>query len=131
VGRAIGGYLSDRLGKVRVILAVSLLSGPIIYLLNLTTFGFGLYAVMAGIGMCMYMVMPTSESYIIGHSPERHRSTILGIYYFGSRGGPGVVTPILGYMLDKFSFNYTFAMAGSIVLAVTLICSIFLRGAKD
>ena len=127
----LGGYLSDRLGKVRGILAVSLLSGPVIYLLNLTSFGFGLYAVMAGIGMCMYMVMPTSESYIIGHSPERHRSTILGIYYFGSRGGPGVVTPILGYMLDKFSFNFTFTIAGSIVLAVTLICSIFLRGAKD
>ncbi len=127
----LGGYLSDRLGKVRVMLAISLITGPIIYLLNLTSFGFGLYVIMAGIGMCMYMLMPTSESYIISHSPEHRRSTILGIYYFGSRGGPGVVTPILGYLIDKFSFNYAFTMAAAAILAVTLICSIFLRGARD
>ncbi len=127
----LGGYLSDRLGKVRVMLAVSLITGPTIYLLNLTSFGFSLYMVMLGIGMCMYMLMPTSESYIISHSPGRHRSTILGIYYFGSRGGPGVITPILGYLIDKFGFSYAFTLAGVAVLAVTLICSLFLHGTRD
>jgi MFS family permease len=127
----LGGYLSDRLGKVRVLVAVSLITGPVIYLLNLASFGLSLFVVLAGIGTCMHMMMPTSESYIISHSPEHRRSTILGIYYFGSRGGPGLVTPILGYLVDKFGFNYAFTMAGAALLAVTLICSIFLRGAKD
>ena len=58
----LGGYLSDRLGKVRVMLAISLITGPVIYLLKLTTFGFSLYLIMTGIGICMYMLMPTSES---------------------------------------------------------------------
>lgn len=127
----LGGYLSDRLGKIRVMVIVSLITGPVIYLLNLTSFGWGLYAVMAGIGMCMHMMMPTSESYIISHSPEHRRSTILGIYYFGSRGGPGVVTPILGYLIDKLGFDYAFTIAAAALIAVTLICSTFLRGARD
>ena len=127
----LGGYLSDRLGKVRVLVVVSLITGPVIYLLNLVSFGLSLFVVLAGIGTCMHMIMPTSESYIISHSPEHRRSTILGIYYFGSRGGPGLVTPILGYLIDKFGFNYAFTMAGAAILAITIICSIFLRGAKD
>jgi ACS family glucarate transporter-like MFS transporter len=127
----LGGYLSDRLGKIRVMVVGSLIAGPIIYLLNLASFGWSLYVVMTLVGMSMYLLMPTSEAYIISHTPEHRRSTILGIYYFGSRGGPGVVAPVLGYLIDKLGFDHTFTIAGAIILIVTLICSIFLRGSRD
>ncbi len=122
----LGGYLSDRFGRVPVILIVSLISGPIIYLVNLVPYGFGFGAVLLIIGITATMRMPVSEAYIIGESPERHRSTILGIYYFSGMEGGGILTPVVGNLIDRFGFYSTFTFAGAALVAVTLIYSIFL-----
>ena len=127
----LGGYLSDRLGKVRVLLIVSILAGPIIYLLNLVSFGWSLYLTMIAIGASMYMLMPTSEAYIITNAPQQRRSTILGIYYFGSRGGPGVVAPMLGYVIDRLGFENAFTIVGAAFVGITLLCSLFLYKVRD
>jgi len=127
----LGGYLSDRLGKVPVMLVASLVAGPIIYLLNLVPYGWGIPAVLLIIGMCQMVRMPVSEAYIISQTSERRRSTVLGVYYFGSRGGPGALTPVLGYLIDRFGFYTSFTAVGATLLAVTLGCSIFLWGRRD
>ena len=123
----LGGYLSDRFGAVPVILIVSLLAGPAIYLLNLVSYGWTMVLVVMVIGMCMDMRMPVSEAYVIGHTTERNRSTLLGIYYFMSRGGPGIVTPVLGYLIDRFGFGTGFTVTGAVMFTVVLVCALFLR----
>ncbi len=123
----LGGYLSDRFGSVPVMLAVGFITGPIIYLLNLMPYGWGIYALLVIIGMTVYVRMPASESYIINQTSERNRSTILGIYYFGAMEGGGVLTPILGFLIDRFGFYTSFTIAGAVIVAVTLLCSIWLR----
>jgi len=127
----LGGYLADRLGKVPVMLTVSFIAGPAIYLLSLVSFGWSISVVLLLIGTCMYIGMPVSEAYIISHTSERNRSTILGIYYFASRGGPGLTIPVVGYLIDRFDFGTSFAIAGAAVLAAVLVCSIFLWGSRD
>ncbi len=127
----LGGYLSDRLGRVLVILAVSLIAGPIIYLLNLVPLGWSISAVLLALGMSLHIGMPVSEAYIISHTSERNRSTILGIYYVGSRGGPGVIMPVLGYLIDQFGFYTSFTIVGATLVTVTLGCSIFLWRSRD
>jgi len=127
----LGGYLSDRIGTVPVLLVMSLIAGPIIYLMPLAPYGWSISAVILAVGMCQHSRMPASEAYIISHIPERKRSTILGIYYFGSRGGPGVITPVMGYLTDRFGFSTTFTIMGAALVAVTLVCSIFLWGKRD
>jgi len=127
----LGGYLSDHLGKVPVILVASLIAGPIIYLLNVVPYGWGISAVLLTLGMCQMVCMPVTEAYIISRTSERRRSTVLGVYYFGSRGGPGVITPVLGYLIDRFGFYTSFTTVGATLLAVTLGCSIFLWGSRD
>ncbi len=127
----LGGYLSDRLGRVPVILVVSFIAGPIIYLLNLAPYGWGIYAVLLAIGMARHMPMPVAEAYIISQTSERNRSTILGIYYFGSRGGPGAIMPVLGYLIDRFGFYTSFSIMGATLVVVTLVCAIFLWGSRD
>jgi len=124
----LGGYLSDRLGKVPVVLVVCFIAGPIIYLLNLAPYGLGIGVVLVLIGMVIYIRMPASESYIISHTSEKHRSTVLGIYYFGNLEGAGVLTPIMGYLIDQLSFSLSFTIAGAALVSVTAICAIFLRG---
>jgi MFS family permease len=127
----LGGYLSDRVGKVSVILTVSLIAGPALYLLSLVSAGWSVWAVLLLLGVCMYMAMPVTEAYIIAHAPERRRSTVLGVYYFASRGGMGLVIPALGYLADHFSFATSFTVAGGAVLAIVLVCTAFLWGSRD
>jgi MFS family permease len=127
----VGGYLSDRLGKVPVMLTVSIIAGPAVYLLSLASLGWSIWLVLFLLGICMYMSMPVAEAYIITHAPERRRSTILGIYYFASRGGGGLITPAIGYVADRFSFGTSFTMVGGAVLGIALICSLFLWGSRD
>jgi len=127
----LGGYLSDRLSKVPVMLAACLIAGPVVYLLNLVSFGWSICIVLLVIGACMYIGMPVSEAYIISHTSERNRSTILGVYYTASRGGSGLIIPVMGYLIDRFDFNTAFTVVSAALLAVTLVCSMFLWGSRD
>ena len=126
-----GGYLSDRLGKVPVMLTVSIIAGPALYLLSLASLGWSVWLVLLSLGICMYMAMPITEAYIITYAPERRRSTVLGVYYFASRGGAGLIMPVVGTIADRFSFETSFTMVGGVLLGVVLICSLFLWGSRD
>ena len=127
----LGGYLSDRLGRVPVTLVTCLIAGPVIYLLNLVPYGLGIGALLLIIGMVMYIRMPASEAYVIGQTPERYRSTILGIYYFSSMEAGGLLTPVMGSLIDQLGFYTSFSIASVAVVAVTLACSVFLWGSRD
>lgn len=127
----LGGFVSDRLGRVPVVLAVCFLSGPIIYLLNLMPYGWGFGALLVIIGMIVYVRMPVSEAYIVEQTSERNRSTILGIYYFSGMEGGGVLTPVMGYLIDQFGFYTSFTIAGAALVIMTLLCSIGLWGSRD
>jgi FSR family fosmidomycin resistance protein-like MFS transporter len=127
----LGGYLSDRLGKVKLLIVVGFVTSLVIYLLNLATYSLGIGALLIGIGMLNYIRMPVSESYIISQTPENRRSTILGIYYFGGMEGMGMLTPVIGYLIDNFGFHITFTIAGATIALVSLICSIFLWKIRD
>jgi len=127
----LGGYLSDRLGAVPVMLVVTLIAGPVIYLLDLVPYGIGIGILLVLIGMSLDSRMPVSEAYITSQTSERNRSTILGIYYLGSRGGPGVIMPVIGYLIDQVGFHKSFTIVGAIMVVVTLVCSIWLWGSRD
>ena len=127
----LGGYLSDRIGKVSVMLVVSLIAGPLVYLLSLVSFGWSISIVLFVMGMSQYISMPIAEAYIISHTSERNRSSILGIYYFASRGGPGIMALVIGYLFDRFSFNAGFTIAGAALFVITLVCSLFLWRSRD
>lgn len=127
----LGGYLSDRLGSVPVLLAVCLLAAPIIYLLNLIPYGLGFGALLVALGAIIYVRMPVSEAYIVGQISGYNRSTILGIYYFSSMEGGGLLTPLLGFLIDRLGFHPSFTIAGAAILVVTLICSLWLRNSRD
>jgi FSR family fosmidomycin resistance protein-like MFS transporter len=127
----VGGNISDKLGKVPVMLAVSLAAGPIIFLLALGTHWWLLPMVLLALGACMYVAMPVTESYVISNVSTRNSTSVLGIYYFISRGGPAVLLPVIGKLLDSYSFSVAFTAIGAALFAVTLICSLLLWGTKD
>lgn len=127
----LGGYLSERLGRIPLVLATSLIVGFTIYLLNVVSYGLSIGVLLFIMGMCNTIRMPVSEVYIMGHTTGRHRSTVFGIYYFSMQEAGAVLAPVMGYFIDHFGFYPSFSIASAAIVAVTLICSVFLWGSKD
>ena len=127
----IGGYLSDRWGRIPLILGVCFFAGPVIFALPFAPGQWGVLTLLLLIGVIIYVRMPVSESYIIRHTSPRNRSTILGIYFFGGMEGGGILTPVAGYLIDHYGFAVSFTISGALLLAVTFVCSLLLRGSRD
>lgn len=119
----LGGLLSDRIGKVPILVFTGLITGPLLLLLSRTAPGFSLAVVLIFMGLAMYMSMPVTESYVISHAPRGKRSTILGFYYFASRGGPGLLAPAMGFMIDRYSFRVVFVLIGAVMSAASIALS--------
>ena len=124
----LGGYLSDRFGSIPVLLFVLFLTGPVIFLFHFVSSWLGIGILLLALGMIIYVRMPVSESYILFHTPEGRRSAVLGIYFFAGMEGGGILTPIMGYMIDHLGFFVTYTFCASIIILTTLICGILLRG---
>jgi MFS transporter, YNFM family, putative membrane transport protein len=129
-GGPLGGHLSDRFGRIPVIIAVGLISGPAVYLLNHASLDASLYAVLLLIGTVMHAGMPVVESHIISHIPPQQRSAVLGIYYAVSRGGPAI-TILLGHLVDTYRFFITLSGVSIVMLIVAIAGTALLLVKRD
>jgi len=122
----LAGFLSDRLGKKPIILFTAAISGPLIFLLNHVSLGAGIVVVLLFFGVAQYTSMPVTEAYIIGNTSRKNRSTVLGIYYLISRGGPGLITVLLGWLTDRYGFHTAFGSAAACMGAVFAVCTVLI-----
>ena len=127
----LGGYLSDRLGRVPVLVVNSLISGAAVYLLTLASYGIGIFALIWIMGITTFVRWPVSDAYIMGQTTERHRSTIYGVFYFSMIGSGAILAPIMGLIIDHFGFHNGFIIASVAIVVAVLACSPFLRGSRD
>jgi MFS family permease len=127
----LGGHISDRLGRVPVIVVISLIAAAAIYLLNIASYGIGIFALIWIMGITTFVRLPVSESYIFGQTTERNRSTIYGIYYFSMTESGAVFAPAMGFLLDRFGFYTSFTVASVAIIVVVLACLPFLRDSRD
>jgi len=121
-----GGYFSDRFGSVPVLLIVSYFAIPLVYLLGVVPSASALAALMVVIGLVSNTRMPTSESYITGNTPEGRRATVLGFYFFAGTEVSGLLTPVVGNLIDRVGFSSSFAIASGVGAVVIVVCSLFL-----
>ena len=127
----LGGYISDRLGRVPVLVVNSLVAAAAIYLLNMASYGMAIFALLWTIGITTFVRLPVSESYIASQTTERNRSTVYGIYYFSMQESGAVFAPVTGLIMDHFGFHNGFTIATVAIVVVALACSPFLRGSRD
>jgi MFS family permease len=125
------GHLSDRLGRIPMMLAIGFAGGPVCYLLTIMPYGWGFYALLITIGIMLYTRMTVTESYIVGQTSEHNRSTVFGIYYFGAIESGGLLTPAVGYGIDNFGFTPTYIAVGAASVLFTLVCAVPLWGSQD
>ena len=127
----LAGYLSDRIGKIPIVLFTGIIAGPFIYLLNHASLGVSISAILLLLGMTQYMSMPVTEVYVISHAPKKNRSTVLGVYYCASRGGPGLLAPVMGYLIDHYSFSTAYLFAGAVMGIIGVICTVIILLARE
>jgi len=127
----LGGHISDRLGRVPVIVVISLIAAAAIYLLNIASYGMGIFALIWVMGVTTFVRLPVSESYIFAQTTERNRSTVYGIYYSAMTESGAVFAPVMGSLIDHFGFYTSFTIASVAIIVVVLACTPFLRGSRD
>ncbi|MBI2863220.1 MAG: MFS transporter [Chloroflexi bacterium] len=123
LGAPVGGALSDRLGRKRVIVLSVVLSGPSILLLTMIPFGLPMVGAILLGGLIWTSRMPVIESLIADTVPWHRRATVLGVYYFVWQETAGVITPLVGWLIDLSNPNSVFIGLG---LAATACSALML-----
>jgi MFS family permease len=130
-GTVVGGWISDRIGTVKVIIACSIINGLLIFGLKEVTLGFGLYAVLLAMGLNMSIRLPVTEVFIMSQTPAKHRSTIYGVYYFTMQYTGAVFAPFMGGLIERFTFDTMFTISAIIATIVSVGTAFFIWDAKD
>jgi len=123
VGAPLGGALSDRLGRKQVILLSLSLAGPLLFAATRAPAGIWLPLSLAAYGTSISARLPAMESLIADVVPPRRRATVLGIYYLLGQETSGVVTPLVGRLIDLHGLNPVFtglALVLGLVSVITL-----------
>ena len=66
----------------------------------------------------------------MNETSEQGRSTVLGIYYTAGRAFPGLISPLVGFITDKYGLTTSYTAIAATVAALTVICSLFLWNRK-
>lgn len=117
----LGGWLSDVFGRVRVMIAIGLLSAPLLALITVAPFPVVMFILLLAIGTLMFTRMPTAEAHIAAEVSERHRTTVLGIYFFSGMEGSALLTPLLGSAIDRWGFEAAFPGLAAGLAAVVAV----------
>jgi len=108
IGSPLGGALSDRYGRKRVILFSLSLSGPLLLAVAKLPYGIPLLISMLLYGMTMSVRMPSMLSLIADVVPVGRRTTVLGVYFLIGEEVSGITTPIIGRLIDVYGIDPAF-----------------------
>ena len=122
----LGGWLSDIFGRVRVMIAIGLLSAPLLALITVAPFPVVMFILLLAIGTLMFTRMPTAEAHIAAEVSERHRTTVLGVYFFSGMEGSALLTPLLGSAIDRWGFEKALPGLAAALAAVVVVGGIVL-----
>jgi FSR family fosmidomycin resistance protein-like MFS transporter len=121
----LGGFISDRLGRIPVMVSLPIVLAPLFMLMPIVPFGLPFGALLLAVGTLMFARMPTSEAFLAASVPKRLRGTVLGIYFFSGMEGSALLTPLLGSMIDRWGFSRSFTVTGAILLVAGVLAAAF------
>ena len=127
----LGGWISDRFGSVKVIIATGVLSGVFIFALESAPFGWKLWVAIWAIGMVQAIRFPVTEVFIMSQAPAKHRSTIYGIYYSTMQYTGAIFAPIMGGLIDKYGFKTMFHFSAWGITVLAIATALFIWDARD
>jgi FSR family fosmidomycin resistance protein-like MFS transporter len=127
VGAPLGGALSDRLGRKRVMLLSVSLAGSLLFAATRAPVSVWLPLLLAAYGTSNSARMPTTESLVADVVPPRRRATVLSIYYLMAQETSGIATPLVGRLIDLRGFGPVFTGLALGLCLVAIIALAFRR----
>ena len=125
LGAPIGGAISDRLGRKWVILLSLALAGPLLFAVLWAPANVLLPLSLAVYGVSVSARMPAMESLIADVVHPEKRATVLGIYYLMGQETSGVITPLLGRLIDLGGPNPVFVTLAAGLCVVSVVALAF------
>jgi MFS family permease len=127
VGAPLGGSLSDRFGRPRVLLAGLVLMGPAAWALTVAPdWWIVLPLFLLGIGQAIRMT--TTEVLVVDNAPPSKRSTILGTYYLVNQPVGGIAAPVFGAIAQVSGLAVTFTGLAAAFVALSLVALVLSMG---
>lgn len=124
VGAPLGGTLSDRLGRKRVMLLSVSFASLLLFATTRAPAGIWLPLLLAAYGTSNSARMPTMESLIADVVPPWRRATVLSVYYLLGQETSGLATPLVGSLIDWRGFDPVFtglALGLGLIAVIALI----------
>jgi sugar phosphate permease len=119
------GKLCQKFGPKKVIIIGCLASGVSFFLVTLIKTLLALYLVYALFSFTISAITFVPVSSLLSAWFERRRGTAIGLAYIGISAGGLVMSPLIGAIIAKFGWQYTFIMLGILMWALALPIAVF------
>jgi FSR family fosmidomycin resistance protein-like MFS transporter len=111
IGAPLGGFLSDRLGRRRVMLGGLALMGPAVYAITVVP-NEGLVIALVVFGLLWSMRSTVTETLVMDSAPAGRRATVLGAYYLVNAHVGGIGAPLFGFLAEAVGLATAFSWIG-------------------
>ncbi len=129
-GSLLGGWLSDKWGRINSIALALFMTGPILFLCTILPNNILLIVSFAIFGLLIQMRQSTVQPYLLERTPRYLRATIFGIYVGIGMEGRSLLQPVIGYIIDTYGITDVFQVLGFITIALSLVALLVIKRPK-
>ncbi len=129
-GSLVGGWLSDRWGRINAISLALVMAGPLLFLLTKLPNNIVLMVVFIIFGLFMQMRQSTVQPFLMDSTPQYLRATVFGIYFGLGMEGQSMLQPAVGHLMDIFGVTDIFHVIAFISIALSLMALFLIKRPK-
>lgn len=127
LGVQLGGWLTDRLGSLRVQVASLFLAGPLFLALGELRSAAGLTAALFALSVVCEAFRPASQAALTNHCPPQLRARAFGLYRMAVNLGV-TIGPVVGGVLAVHDYSWLFRVNALAWLAAGVLLLVLGRG---
>lgn len=129
-GNLLGGWISDKWGRINSIALALVMIGPSLFLVTLLPNNIALLVSLAIFGLFLQMRQATVQPYLMDRTPRYLRATIFGIYFGIGMEGQSFLQPVIGHIIDTYGVIDVFQIIAFITIALSLVALIVIKRPK-
>src|SRR5206468_3879166 len=120
VGAPLGGWLSDRFGRRRVMVGGLALMGPAVYAITAVP-NDALLPALVVFGLLWSMRSTVTETLVMDSASPGRRATVLGGYYLLNAHVGGIGAPLFGFLAEAVGLANAFSWIGIAFVAMSAV----------
>ena len=126
IGAPLGGWLSDRLGRRRVMVGGLALMGPAVYAITAVP-NEALLVALVVFGLLWSMRSTVTETLVMDSASPGRRATVLGGYYLLNAHVGGIGAPIFGFLAEAVGLANAFSWMGIAFVVMSAVALVIGR----